>query len=286
MEHTSVLAGTPTITPDGDDDDRGRDGRGGRALGYALLGLAVLAVFVIAALLGRELFTGGGADTVSVPDVTGLTVQEAERELEAVGLRLGEQQQENSDTVPEGNIIDQSPVDGAELEEGKPVDVTVSAGVEETTVPSLVGLSLDEASQVLREAGLKLGDRTEVPSEEERGTVIRVNPKEGETVPVGSAVDVRYASGNNRVPDVTGMSEGEASGTLQDAGFQVTTTQQETADAEPGTVVSQSPGARETARLGSTVTIVVATAPPTPTAPESPTPTPTDTGLPTVTPGG
>ena len=55
------------------DDDR----KGGRALGYALLGLAVIAVFVLAALFGRELFSGGGGETVRVPDVTGLTVQQA-----------------------------------------------------------------------------------------------------------------------------------------------------------------------------------------------------------------
>jgi serine/threonine-protein kinase len=284
MDRTSVIAGTTTF-PTPSDDDR-RDGRGGRAFGYALLGLAVLAVFVIAALLGREIFAGGGAASVTVPDVTGLTVPQAKEVLTAEGLRLGEQTQQNDDQVPKGNIIDQSPVDGAQLEEGKAVDVTVSAGVEETTVPALVGLSLDEASQVLREAGLRLGNTTPRPSDEERGTVTKVSPKEGETVPVDSAVDVSYASGSNRVPDVTGKTEGEARGILEAAGFQVSSTTQETSDAEPGTVVSQSPGARETGRLGSTVSIVVATAPPTPTeVPTTPT-TPTDTGLPTVTPGG
>jgi serine/threonine-protein kinase len=286
MDRTSVLAGTATITPT-DDDDRRRDGRGGRALGYAMLGLAVVAVFVLAALLGRALFGGGGAETVSVPDVTGLTVAQATERLQAEGLRLGEQTQQNSDTVPEGKIIDQSPVDGAELEEGKAVSVTVSSGVEQTEVPALVGLSLDEASQTLREAGLRLGDTTPKPSEESQGTVVKVKPKEGETVPVDSAVDVTYASGNNRVPDVTGKTEGEARSLLEAAGFQVSSSQQETADGEPGTVVSQSPGARETARLGSTVSIVVATAPPTPTTPTTPpTPTVTETGLPTTTPGG
>jgi serine/threonine-protein kinase len=283
MDRTSVMAGTATITPAAE-DDRQREGRSGRALGYALLSLAVVAVFVIAALFGRELFNGGGANSVTVPDLTGLTVEQAREALTAEGLRLGEQTPKNDDQVPEGNIIDQSPPDGSQLEEGKAVDVTVSAGVEETTVPALVGLSLDEASQVLREAGLRLGNTNPRPSEEERGTVTKVEPKEGETVPVDSAVDVNYASGSNRVPDVTGRSSGEAQALLEQAGFDVSTTEQETAEAEPGTVVSQSPGARETARLGSTVTIVVATAPPTPTAPA--TPTPTDTGLPTVTPPG
>jgi serine/threonine-protein kinase len=154
-------------------------------------------------------------------------------------------------------------------------------------VPPLVGLSLDEASQVLREAKLRLGDTTSKPSDEAEGTVIKVRPKEGETVPANSTVDLTYASGNNRVPDVVGDSEGEARSRLESAGFQVDVAEQETADAEPGTVASQSPGSGETVRLGSTVTIVIATAPPTPSpTPTTPTTPPTETGLPTTPPGG
>jgi serine/threonine-protein kinase len=287
MDRTSVIAGPPTVLPPGDDHDQDRDGRGGRALGYALLGLAVVAVFVIAALLGRELFAGGGGDSVRVPDVVGLTVPEAQQDLEAAGLTIGEQTQSNDENVPEGSIIDQSPVSQAEVEEGSAVDVVVSAGVEETAVPPLVGLSLDEASQVLREAKLRLGDTTSKPSDEAEGTVIKVRPKEGETVPANSTVDLTYASGNNRVPDVVGDSEGEARSRLESAGFQVDVAEQETADAEPGTVASQSPGSGETVRLGSTVTIVIATAPPTPSpTPTTPTTPPTETGLPTTPPGG
>ncbi|MGH8895254.1 MAG: Stk1 family PASTA domain-containing Ser/Thr kinase, partial [Actinomycetes bacterium] len=240
MEHTSVLAGTSTFPAPADYDDRRdeqREGRGGRAIGYALLGLAVLAVFVIAAVLGRELFNGGGGGTVAVPEVSGLTVPQAQEALQAEGLRLGQEEPKNDATVPEGNIIDQSPEAGAQLEEGGAVDVVVSAGIEETTVPSLVGLSLDEARQALREADLELGDTRPVPSEEAQGTVTRVNPDEGETVEVGSAVDVRYASGNNRVPDVEGRSAGEATNVLEQAGFRVNENEQETGDEEPGTVL-------------------------------------------------
>jgi serine/threonine-protein kinase len=270
LDRTSVVAPMTTFPPA--DDDRPEQ-RGGRSFGYALLALAVLAVFVIAALLGRALFSGGGADSVTVPEVTGLTVPQAKRALSEANLQLGTETPQASDTVPEGNIIDQSPEARAQVDEGGSVDVTVSTGVEEATVPSLVGLSLNEASTALREAGLELGDTTPVPSEDPQGTVVRVSPKEGETVPAGSKVDLRYASGSNRVPDVVGKSAGEASSLLEQAGFAVRETEQETGDVEPGSVASQSPGAKETVRLGSTVTIVVATAPPEP----SPTPTPTDT---------
>jgi beta-lactam-binding protein with PASTA domain/predicted Ser/Thr protein kinase len=274
MGRTDVLPGTGTYPAAPPPDD---DRKGGRAFGYALLGLAVIAVFVLAALFGREIFSGGGGETARVPDVTGLTVQQARNELQAVNLELGEVTEEEDEQVPEGNIIDQTPESATEVEEGDTVDVTVSAGVAETSVPQIVGLSLDEASQALREAGLKVGDTTPVPSKDPQGTVRRVEPGEGETVPEGSTVDIRYASGQNRVPDVTGLSGDEAAAEIEDAGFQPSARTEQTDQAAPGTVASQSPGAGETRRLGSTVTYTVAEAPPTPTETPTPTPTPTPT---------
>jgi len=282
MGRTDVLPGTATYpaAPPPDRDDR----KGGRAFGYALLGLAVIAVFVLAALFGRELFSGGGGETVRVPDVTGLTVQQARDELQAVNLDVGEVTEEEDEQVPEGNIIDQTPESQTEVEEGDTVDVTVSAGVAETTVPQIVGLSLDEASQALRDANLKVGDTTPVPSKDPQGTVRRVEPGEGETVPEGSTVDIRYASGQNRVPDVTGLPGDQAAAEIEDAGFQPSERTEQTDQADPGTVVSQSPGAGEARRLGSTVTYTVAEAPPTPTETPTPTPTPTptDTSSPSI----
>jgi len=123
-----------------------------------------------------------------------------------------------------------------------------------------------------------------VPSDEPRNTVVKVSPKEGETVPAGSKVDLRYASGENKVPNVVGKDEGTARNMLEQAGFTVPSAQeQESADQPAGTVLSQSPAAGETSRLGSTITLVVAATPPTPSETPTPTgtPTPTDTLLPT-----
>ncbi len=273
IQSTTVLPGTSTIPAVG--AHAAEPNKKGRTLGYVLLGIAVIAVFVVAALIARSALGGSGADQVQVPDVTGLSVAEASAALKAEGLTLGTQTQQASDTVPEGRVIDQSPESDTQVDQGRAVSVTVSSGVEETAVPSLVGLSLDQASQALRQAGLEVGATTSVASDQTRNTVLKVSPKEGETVPAGSSVDIRYASGSNKVPDVVGKDEATAQNQLEQAGFQVPTpAEQESADQAPGTVLSQTPSAGETSRLGSTVRITVAVAPPeTPT----PTPTPTDT---------
>jgi beta-lactam-binding protein with PASTA domain/predicted Ser/Thr protein kinase len=280
---TTVLPGTSTFPAVGGSDrdySDERDRRGGRTFGYVLLALAVLAVFVIAALIARSLLSGGGPGTTTVPNLSGLTVAEARSQLRAQGLKLGTQTQQPDDNVPQGHIISQSPEDGTSVDKNSAVAVTVSTGVKETVVPSLIGLSLDEARQALRDAGLQLGNTTSVASAETRNTVVKVDPKEGETVPAKSSVDVRYASGSNKVPDVVGKDVDTARSELEQAGFRVANpTQQESADKAPGTVLSQSPAGGETSRLDSTVHLVVAVAP---TA--SPTPTDTTTLLPTTAP--
>ena len=278
-QHTTVLPGTSTIPPvSGGNHRDDRDGRGGRALGYALLGLAVVAVFIIAALIARSVLDGSGGEDIAVPDITGLTVADARNTLEADGLQLGTETPKAHDTVPEGNIIDQSPESGTMVEEDAAVSVTVSTGADEATVPSLVGLSLDEARQALNQAGLELGETDPVASDETRNTVVRVSPNEAEVVPAGSSVDIKYASGNNKVPNVVGQDEATARNLIEQAGFTVATRGEESADEAPGTVIRQTPAAKETSRLGSTVTITVATAPPETPTPEPP---PTETPLPT-----
>ena len=278
MSRTTVLPGTTTLPAAAGPPPREK--RGGRVVGYVLLAIAVLAVFVIAALLARSVL-GGGTKQATVPDVGGLTVPDARTALQQAGLTLGQQTQQDSDTVPQGNIIDQSPESGNRVDEGSAVDVTVSSGVAETAVPTLVGLSLDEAKRALDDANLELGNLTPVASDQDRNTVVRVSPREGETVPAGSKVDLRYASGNNKVPDVVGDSEQDARRKIEQAGFSVgNVTEQPTSDASPGTVVSSSPSAGQTIRLGSSIDLVVAAAPPTPTTQEPPSPT-ESTPLPT-----
>jgi serine/threonine-protein kinase len=271
MSGTTVLPGATSYAPPPPPDRR--DNKGSRALGYTLLAIAVIAVFVIAALLANSLI-GGGAGQVAVPDLSGETVASATNDLTQAGLTLGAQTPTNSKTVPEGHIIDQSPESGTQVDKGHAIDVTVSSGVKQIAVPNVVGLSLDEASRTLTDAGLTVGDTTPKPSSKDRNQVLKVDPPAGEQVAEGSKVDISYASGNNKVPDVTGDTVDQAQAQLENAGFHLgNQTPQESTTQDPGTVISQSVAGGQTARLGSNVNVVVATAPPTPTE----TPTPTDT---------
>jgi serine/threonine-protein kinase len=174
-------------------------------------------------------------------------------------------------------VIRQSPEPGTEIDKGKPVNLVISSGTKESTVPTLVGLSLDEARNALIDAGLQLGTVKQVPSGENRNTVVKADPAEGTTVPVDTKVNLEVASGENKVPNVRGKTAEEARSILEQAGFQVEEREREDGTVPAGNVVAQTPKAGSTARLESTVRIFVATAPPTPTS------TPSDTVSPTIT---
>ena len=93
--------------------------------------------------------------------------------------------------------------------------------------------------------------------------MIETSPPEGESVRMGSTVTLVVSRGkeNAAIPDVVGQQQDQAEATLTDAGFQVSTQEQEDADAEPGTVLAQDPAAGTQAAQGARVTLTVATAP-------------------------
>ena len=94
--------------------------------------------------------------------------------------------------------------------------------------------------------------------------MIETRPTVGTSMDKGSNVTIVVSSGKQRVtvPKVTDLDQDEARSTLEALGFQVTTTPKETADEDPGTVLTQAPAANTKAAKGATVTLTVAKAPP------------------------
>ena len=160
------------------------------------------------------------------------------------------------------------------MEEGSTVDLTFSSGPEQVTVPNLVGLPQSEAINRLQTAGLQVGAITSENSDQPAGTVLDSNPKEGDEVDKGKAVDLVISTGEVEVPDVVGETQSAAEGILTREGFDPNVVFQETDEGEDGTVISQSPSGGSTASRGTVVTITVATAPPPPTPTDSASPGP------------
>ena len=225
---------------------------------WVLVGLAVLAV---AALGLWWLLSGLGnkePETVAVPGIIGVSESEASSTLQAAGLQ-GKFEQKPSADVPKGQVFSVSPEVGTQVPVNSTVTVAVSTGPAETTVPDLTGKTRTEAEQLLTDAGLTLRSMgTEDVSGAKAGTVTRTEPGSGATLKQGDEVQVWFASGKVEVPALTGLKREEAEQTLEDLGLQAEVSERADGQAEPGTVLEQSPTSGQTVDSGSTVRVVVA----------------------------
>jgi eukaryotic-like serine/threonine-protein kinase len=257
------------------DDDKGTQRS---PVFWVLLTLGVLAVGVATLLVGRAIFGTPSVEQVAVPNVSGLSITSAQAALQQAGLVLGQQTPQPSSDKPKDSVIAQNPPAGTMLAKGQPVDVTVSTGKTQVSVPNLVGLtSADAARAALVDAGLTLGRVTPVDSDQPAGAVVAQGTPSGSTVDGGSPVDISTSNGKAKVPNVVNESEAQARSDLINAGFEANVVTQPDGTQPPGTVLAQSPKAGTSAVKGTLVTITVASAPPT----QSPTVSPTG---PTVSP--
>ena len=224
-------------------------------------GFATLVAASLIFLLGENLFSTG-PQTVAVPNVKAQTVEEATLALTEVGLIVGTQTPQADDNAPKGSIIGQDPVAGELLELGQAVNLTISAGKEQTNVPDLIDLaSSEDARLALTEAKLVLGKVTPKDSDKPEGTVISQDPAANTSVDVGTLVSITVSSGKIPVPNVVGKSQTDAKNILLNAGFEVEIVTAEDGTVAAGTVTSQSPDPKKMAVRGTTVTLVVAATP-------------------------
>ena len=167
------------------------------------------------------------------------------------------------------------PASGESLEEGQAVNVTVSSGKEQATVPQLIGLtSVEDVQIALEDVGLQLGPVSEVESDQPAGYVVSQSPNEGDQLNVGSTVSIKIASSSVKVPTVIGLTEAQGRSDIVQAGFDPQVIYQETGADVAGTVLAQSPKGGAKLDRGSVVTITVGklSAIPAPTIIESPPP--------------
>jgi serine/threonine-protein kinase len=229
---------------------------------------------------------------VAVPELIGLTEEQAGPALAAVGLVVGEVSERVDESQAEGLIIESIPPAGSAIGSGASVDLVLSKGSGTVPVPDMTGQTGDGATQILRADQYRFDVKiVEEPSDTvEAGRVTRTEPAAGTVVPVASPVTVYVSSGPApvAVEDVRGLTEEQARNTLGSQGLAVNVTYQEVAfDASTaGRVRSQNPSPGSTVERGSTVNLVVDEAGPAPTTTtttEPPTTTSTTTTSTTTT---
>ena len=135
-----------------------------------------------------RLLVSQGPEQVTVPDVTGLSRESAESRLRSAHLAVEVDEQE-SESVDEGDVISQNPTSGAKVARGSTVTIIVSTGVPKVTVPDVVGMREAKANSALSRAGLTpVREEREVTDPAQDGVVIEQRPGPGSEVDKGSQV--------------------------------------------------------------------------------------------------
>jgi serine/threonine-protein kinase len=205
-----------------------------------------------------------GVEQVQVEDVVGKQFDSAEAILKGDGFKV-EQKGKSSDSVPEGEVMDQDPPANATVDKGSTVTLTVSRGVQQVTVPNVLNFTESDATQALQSAGFDVATDQAASSTVQEGNVISQSPSANKKVDKGTQVTIVVSTGPPpvSVPDVTGQNETDATNTLQDRGFKVASQDVLVTDpTQDGVVQSTDPASGDKAPKGSTVTIMVGRLPP------------------------
>lgn len=129
-----------------------------------------------------------------VPDVIGLSVEEAEQEIAADNLTM-DISKVYSDDIPKGIIISQSPEPKSKLEPKDTVSIVVSLGTETVEVPEMIGMTIDDVGIMLENARLKYDYTEEYSDEMDKGIVIYQSEEPGNDVKVGTRLNLIVSKG-------------------------------------------------------------------------------------------
>lgn len=187
-----------------------------------------------------------------VPDVVGMTQADATNTLQSKGFAVRATQVKSDET--EGVVLLMDPGKGGRMQEGGEVVIHVATARQ---VPAITGMARADAEAALAAEGLDNVTITTQRSDEAEGTVLSVDPAEGQKVRASTAVTVVVAEPYT-VPSIANMTQSQATTALQEAGYNPYIEYVYTEEYVEGTVLGTNPGEGERLPSGSDVGIRVA----------------------------
>lgn len=178
----------------------------------AILGGVVLATLMVYLTAVDKLLMPYVVDVgkVHVPNLEGLTVEQARRQLRQRDLRLGIRDSVHHASIAAGLIVDQTPAEKQLVKKGRRVSVDISLGSRLYPVPDVTGGSPRDARLRLENSHLRLGEVAYLSSDRfPEGAVMLQQPKAGTRLPIAGRVDLKVSSGPasqpKYVPDLRGL---------------------------------------------------------------------------------
>jgi eukaryotic-like serine/threonine-protein kinase len=161
-------------------------------------------VTLLGALLLTALFVAGflvvmqrGPEETVVPDLAGLPLEKARGIADAQGLPIEVRGRAYSATVPEGCICEMRPYKDKRVKAGRKIEVTLSRGPKDVSVPDLKGVDLANARDTVTGAKLRVGQVLHKRSDKIPEEVLAQTPEPGASVPRDSEVTLTVSGGSD-----------------------------------------------------------------------------------------
>lgn len=232
---------------------------------YFYISLAGIAVFIAASIFVADRWIlpsyTNYNEGITVPDVTKVSLEEAETLLTDYGLRFEVAERRANAAYPADYVIDQNPTSTIIVKPNRKIYLTVNTEVKpQVEVPKVVDFSLRNAEIQLQNYGLKVGTRS-YESNRFKNVVLRQSIPAGTTVEKGAVVDLVISDGLGdrmvTVPEIVGLRLSEAQVKLREAGLNVGEVQfRPTRDILPNTVLDFKPK-QEELREGETLDLMI-----------------------------
>lgn len=203
-----------------------------------------------------------GPEEFGVPNLIGENVDVAIGRIASQGFSVGTIEYVFTENKDENIVIAQTPSGGTTAQPDAPVDLVVSKGTSSIEIPDVSGKSADTAILELTRAGfVNVETQEDFSPDVLTGFVIESKPVAGQTIPRDATVFVIVSKGPEpvNVPDLSGMSTGQAGQALNDLGLLLIVSQK-TVEVPIGSdllgnIADQLPAAGTTAEFGSEVTV-------------------------------
>lgn len=243
---SAVKKHTGEVRREPEDDEPPRRDKRSIAIIAGIFAAAVLLVVLLFKLILGDFGPAGSNKSYTVPDVRGMTVEEAQ---EAEGIKdifaVHVQGMRKTDEYQPGQIVEQDPIAGRTRKSNFVIEVYVAEEPEKVLMKDLTGMEYRQARVLLTDLGmsLKIESREESSDKYGANAVIRTEPAADEPLTAGQTVIIYYSTGPESVvvPTFTGQNIADATKNARDLGLTVGEITYDPYNiAEPGQVVEQS----------------------------------------------
>lgn len=260
-----------------------------KALVFGSIGVAIIIGLVILYMVGRVLGFWGSAKPESNSGSSSTTASETakpgsdtsgdEITLEDYANKIKDYvetdlsnyditctvTEEASDEIEKGYVIRTSPAAGFTVAKGGKVELIVSSGVEQVSIPDTTGDTITDAYQTLNDKGFKVKQGEDVYSSQAIGKVAYTKPAAGKKVDKGATITIYPSKGEEtkyvKVPNLLGMTRSQAKSALEKAGLKYGSETKSYSSTQKNRVCVQSVSSGNEVEEGSTVDVTLSLGP-------------------------